>query len=180
VIARLPAGVPPVLLDLDFTERGGLMVTSPKPGSATGQAFAEDVLADCVLDAELGLQDAQDEDRYGLFFRQTAEERYVACTVNGAGRLALGLVDGGPPLVIADARLNGEVRFQSGVGVTNRFSVVMCGTMAAVMVNGVAVLGALLDARYVAGRVGALLVHTSSAPNARLVVRWAQARALIP
>jgi hypothetical protein len=62
----------------------------------------------------------------------------------------------------------------------NRISVVMCGPVAAVMVNGVAILGALLDSRYVAGRAGALLVHTSPAPNARLVVRWAQARALLP
>ncbi len=155
------------------------MVTSPGPGSATGQPFNEMQLRDVILDAELGLVDGEDEDRYGLFFRQTGEERYVACTINGSGQLALGIVDGGPPLVIADARLNGEMRFQMGVGATNRLTIVACGPVAAVMVNGIAVTGALLDSRYLTGRTGALLVHTSSKPQARLAVSWAQARAII-
>jgi hypothetical protein len=136
-------------------------------------------LRDVILDAELGLIEGEDEDRYGLFFRQTGEERYVACTINGAGHLALGIVDGGPPLVVADARLDGEVRFQTGVGPTNRITIVACGPVAAIMVNGIAVTGALLDPRYLTGRAGALLVHTSSKPRVRLAVRWAQARAII-
>jgi hypothetical protein len=155
------------------------MVTSPGPGSATGQPFNEMQLRDVILDAELGLVDGEDEDRCGIFFRQTAEERYVACTINATGHLALGVVDGGPPLVIADARLRGDVRFQTGVGVTNRLTIVACGPVAAVMVNGIAITGALLDSRYLSGRTGALLVHTSSKPQARLAVRWAQARAII-
>jgi hypothetical protein len=176
MIARpRPGAAPAVLFDLGDE----LVVTSPGPGSATGQPFNETQLRDVILDAELGLIDGEDEDRYGLFFRQTGEERYVACTVNGAGHLALGIVDGGPPLVVADARLNGEVRFQTGVGPTNRITIVACGPVAAVMVNGVAVTGALLDPRYLTGRAGALLVHTSSKPRVRLAVRWAQARAII-
>ena len=175
MIARLRPAAPPVLFELGDE----LVVTSPGPGSATGQPFNEMQLRDVILDAELGLVDGEDEDRYGLFFRQTGEERYVACTINGAGQLALGIVDGGPPLVVADARLNGEVQFQMGVGVTNRLTIVACGPVAAVMVNGVAVTGALLDSRYVTGRAGALLVHTSSKPQARLAVRWAQARAIV-
>ena len=170
---------PPVLFDLDFSNGKDFVVASPGPGSATGQAFAEEDVRDVILDAELGLVEGEEEDRYGLFFRQSAEERYVACTINGAGHLSVGVVDGGPPLVIVDARLDGDVRFQQGVGATNRVTIVTCGPVAAVMVNRVAVAGAMLDARYVTGRAGALLVHTSSRPTARLAVRWAQARAII-
>lgn len=175
IVRPRPGSAPPLLFDLGDE----LVVTSPGPGSATGQPFNEMELRDVILDAELGLVDGEQEDRCGLFFRQTGEERYVACTINGAGELALGLVDGGPPLVIAEARLDGETRFQSGVGRTNRLTIVACGPVAAVMVNGMAVTGALLDRRYLTGRAGALLVHTSPKPQARLAVRWAQARAII-
>jgi hypothetical protein len=133
-----PEQTPPVLFDT--TDE--LVVQSPHPGSATGQPFAVQGLRDCTLDAELGLLAGADEDRYGLFFRQAGPERYVACTISAAGHLSVGLVDGGPPLLIAE--------------------------------------GLVLDPRYVAGGTGALLIHTSPGADARLVVRWAQARAILP
>lgn len=180
MIARPPAShATAVLLDVDFADGDGLLITSPGPGSATGQPFGERTIADATLDAEIGLLEGEPEDRYGLFFRQTAPERYMACTISAAGHLSLGVVDAGPPLVVAERQLDGEVHFRGGLGVTNRLTIVACGPVAAVMVNGVAIAGAMLDARYVAGRVGALLVHTSASPRARLSVRWAQARAII-
>jgi hypothetical protein len=171
-----PEQTPPVLFDT--TDE--LVVASPHPGSATGQPFAVQGLRDCILDAELGLQAGADEDRCGLFFRQTGPERYVACTISGAGHLSVGLVDGGPPLIISEGPLGDDVPFARGVGATNRLTIVACGPVAAFIVNGVAVTGVMLDPRYVAGGSGALLIHTSPGADARLVVRWAQARAILP
>lgn len=170
---------PAALLDLDYSDGEGMVVTSPGPGSATGQAFSERSIADATLDAEVGLLEGEAEDRFGLFFRQTAPERYLACTLSAAGHLSLGAVDGGPPLIIAERQLDPLIHFQGSLGNTTRITIVACGPVAAVIVNEVTVLGAVLDSRYVAGRVGALLVHTSSSPRARLAVRWAQARAFI-
>jgi hypothetical protein len=180
VTRRPPADqAPPVLFDRDFRDGDGLVVASPGPGSATGQPFDERSLRDCTLDAELGLLEGEDEDRYGLFFRQSAPERYAACTVSAAGHLSAGLVDGGPPLVVAGGPLPPDVPFERGVGATNRLTVVAIGPVAAIVVNGVAVTGVALDPRYVAGPAGALLVHTSRHPQARAGVRWAQARAIL-
>ena len=169
-----------ILVDLDFTQDEPLYVDSPRTGSATVQLFTTDDLRDFTLDAELGLIEGGAADRYGLTFRQSAEERYAACTINASGNLAIGIVDNGPALVIAEAVLDDRVQFRQGLGAMNRVSVVVCGPVAACLVNGVAVIGALLDARYVSGRVGALLVHTSTSESARVGVNWAQARALLP
>jgi hypothetical protein len=179
-IRRPPAEQsPPVLLDLDYTAGEGLVVTSPQPGSATGQAFDARSLRDCTIDAELGLLGGADEDRYGLFFRQGAADRYVACTVSAAGHLAVGLVDGGPPLIVTSGPLSADIPFERGIGVTNRLTVVACGPVAAIVLNGMAVAGVALDPRYVAGPAGALLIHTGPQQDARLTVRWAQARAIL-
>ena len=175
-IRRPPADLaPPVLFD----SAQELIVRSPGPGSATGQPFDVQALRDCTIDAEIGLLAGADEDRAGLFFRQAAAERYVACTVSAAGDLSVGLVDGGPPLLISGGPLPDDVPFARGIGVTNRLTIVACGPVAAVVVNGVAVTGVALDRRYVAGGAGALLIHTSPGADARLVVRWAQARAIL-
>jgi hypothetical protein len=172
---------PPVLLDADWTsEPEGLVLVSPQPGNVTGQPFAERAFRDATIDAELGLLEGGEEDRYGLFFRQTGAEHYAACTINGRGELAVGLVDGGPPLVIASGPLPPEVPFSRGVGQTNRFTIVSCGPVAAVIVNGAVVTGVSIPQTYGHGPAGALLVHTSSSPRARAGVRWAQARALLP
>jgi hypothetical protein len=172
---------PPILLDVDYTNQAeGLVVLSSKPGNVAGQPFSERGFRDAVVDVELGLLEGAEEDRYGVFFRQTGAEHYAACTVNGRGDLAFGLVDGGPPLVIASGPLPPEVTFYRAVGQTNRLSIVSCGPVAAVIVNGAVVTGVMIPQTYGHGPAGALLVHTSSSPQARLGVRWAQARALLP
>jgi len=131
MIARPPAShATAVLLDVDFADGDGLLITSPGPGSATGQPFGERTIADATLDAEIGLLEGEPEDRYGLFFRQTAPERYMACTISAAGHLSLGVVDAGPPLVVAERQLDGEVHFRGGLGVTNRLTIVACGPVA--------------------------------------------------
>jgi hypothetical protein len=168
-----------VLFDLDFSQQDPLFVDSPGSGSATVQLFTTDDLRDFVLDCELGLHDGAAPDRYGLTFRQSAEERYAACTIDPNGSMALGLVDRGPALVIAEASLDASTGFRRGIGAVNRLSVVACGPAVGCMVNGVTVLGAVLDARYASGRAGALLVHTSHSDTARVAVRWAQARAIL-
>ena len=179
MIARPPIDrAPRVLLDLDFSQGEPLVVGSAGQGSATGQAFSANDLRDFTLDAEVGLVEGGEQDRYGLFFRQTGDEHYAACTINPGGKLAVGLVDGGPPLVVAEATLDDTTQFRSGIGAVNRVSVVVCGPTAACLVNGVAVVGVILDSRYTTGRVGALVVHTSPASAARVVVNWAQARAI--
>lgn len=175
---RPPADqAPRVLLDLDFGE-DQLVVSTEQSGTATTQAFSADDFRDFTLQAEIGLVEGAARDRYGLFFRQSGEERYAACTINGLGHLSVGLVDNGPALVVAEANLDELPAFQRGVGATNRLSVVVCGPMAACLVNGVAVAGVVLDSRYTTGRLGALVVHTSEAPRARASVNWAQARAI--
>jgi hypothetical protein len=166
---------PPVLLD----SGDALVVDSPGPGRVNGAPFAIQSLKDFVLDAELGLTAGADEDRCGLYIRQGGAERYVGVTLNGRGDLSVGLVDGGPPLVVAGAPLPDDVPFNRGVGATNRLTIVACGPMAAVIVNGVAVTAAALDLRYVAGGTGAMVVQTSPGEPARAVVRWVQARALL-
>ncbi len=173
---------PAILLDLDFTGAGvnPLVVESPEPGTVAGQPFGTEGFRDCTIDAELGLLEGADEDRYGLFFRQGASEHYAACTVSAAGQLAFGLVNGGPPLVIAAAPLGPEVSFARGVGVTNRLTIVSCGPVVAVIVNGAVVTGVTVPEEYGSGPAGALLAHTSSSPRARVGVLWAQCRALLP
>jgi hypothetical protein len=173
---------PAVLLDRDFTGdgTGALFVDSPEPGTVAGQPFGTEGFRDGTLDAELGLLEGADEDRYGLFLRQGAAEHYVACTVSAAGELAFGLVNGGPPLVIASGPLGPEVPFARGVGVTNRLTIVSCGPVAAVIVNGAVVVGVAIPEEYGSGPAGALLAHTSASPRARVGVRWAQVRALLP
>lgn len=170
---------PRVLLDLDFSQ-DELSVNSDQSATATTQAFSSDDFRDFTLEAELGLLEGAERDRYGLYFRQSAEERYAACTINGLGHLSIGLVDNGPALVVAEGTLDQVPGFQRGVGAINRLGVVVCGQVAACVVNGVAVAGVVLDARYTTGKIGALVVHTSEAPRARVAVRWAQARALFP
>jgi hypothetical protein len=169
----------PVLLDLDFTG-DPLVVEASEPGSVTGQAFGEKGFRDCTIDAEIGLVEGGDEDRYGIFFRQGGSEQYVACTVSAAGHLSFGLVDGGPPLVVAGGPLGGEVPFKRGIGATNRISIVSCGPVASVLVNGFVVTGVAVPAHYGSGPAGVLLVHTSSVGRARAQVLWAQARGLLP
>jgi hypothetical protein len=172
---------PPLLVDVDYTgQPDGLAVVSTQPGNVTGQPFADKAFRDAILDAELGLLEGADEDHYGIFFRQTASERYVACMLTPGGQLQFGLVNGGPPLVIAGGPLPSEVPFNHGVGATNRVSIVSCGPMAAVILNGAVLVGVSIPQEYGHGACGALLAHTSSTPEARVGVRWAQARALLP
>jgi hypothetical protein len=181
VSARPPTDRPTrVLLDLDYSRSTPLIIDSPGQGTATVQLFSEDDLRDCTLDTEVGLLAGADQDRYGLTFRQSAEERYAACTITPTGHLAIGLVDHGPALVVAEASLTDLPGFQPGIGARNRVSVVVCGPTATCLVNGVAVAAAMLDARYASGRVGAVLVHTSPAADVRAGVTWAQARAILP
>lgn len=174
-----PDVAPAVLVDLDLTTADPFVVESPGRGSATGRRFDDRSLRDCTLDVELGLMTGGEGDRYGVFFRQGAAERYVACTFTVEGEMAVGLVDHGPPLVLAGGPLPAEVPFSRGLGATNRLTVVACGPVAALIVNGVAVTGVMLDPRYVAGPAGALVVHTSPADEASAVVRWVQARAIL-
>ena len=174
---------PPILLDLDFTQEAngeGLLLVSASPGSVTGQPFGTEAFRDAVIDVELGLLEGEDEDRYGVFFRQTAAERYAAATLTPAGELAVGLVDGGPPLVVGGGPLPSEVPFARGAGGANRLTIVSCGPVAAVIVNGSVVSGVAIPAIYGHGAVGAILIHSSSSPTARAGVRWAQARGLLP
>jgi hypothetical protein len=181
VSRRPPPGLsPPVLADLEFGSSDGFTVVSPGRGAATGRRLDDHSFRDCTIDVELGLAEGGEGDRYGVFFRQGAAERYVACTTTVEGDLAVGLVDHGPPLVVAEGPLPAEVPFDRGVGATNRLTIVCCGPAVAVVVNGVAVTGVMLDPRFVAGPAGALLVHTSDAPEASVVVRWAQVRAILP
>lgn len=176
-----PDGAPPVLIDLDYTgDAEPLVLVSGQPGSLTGQPFGERGFRDCTIDAELGLLEGGEEDRVGIFFRQLASEKYVACTVSAAGHLSFGLVDGGPPLVVAGGPLPPDVPFERGVGATNRLTIVSCGPVAAVLVNGAVAIGVTVPEEYGAGPAGAMLVHTSSVPQARAGVRWAQVRALLP
>jgi hypothetical protein len=171
---------PPVLLDLDFTgDAEPLVLVSSQPGSLTGQPFGERGFRDCTIDVELGLLEGGDEDRVGIFFRQLASEKYAACTVSADGHLSVGLVDGGPPLVIAGGPLLPEIPFERGPGGSNRLTIVSCGPVAAVLVNGAVVAGVAIPEEYGSGPAGALLVHTSSSPRARAAVRWAQVRALL-
>jgi hypothetical protein len=172
---------PPLLVDVDYTAQpDGLAVVASQPGDVTGQPFSEAAFRDAILDAEVGLFEGTDEDHYGLFFRQTASSRYAACMITPGGQLQFGLVNGGPPLVIAGGPLPSEIPFNRGLGATNRISIVSCGPMAAVILNGAVAVGVSIPQEYGHGACGALLAHTSGTPQARVGVRWAQARALLP
>jgi hypothetical protein len=177
----VPAAPPveggPVLLERRFEDEP-LRVRDDGSGRVTGQPMDEGRYGDLLLDAVLALESGDDHDGYGLFVRQSSEERYAAFVVSPAGAASLLIVDG-EPLRLAEGNIPEGIPFHRGVGARNRISLLACGPCIVPLVNGVSLTGAMLDARYTGGAIGALLVPGGPGRERAAAVNWVQARAIL-
>ena len=176
--ARPPAGAPPVLLE-QVHAPARLRVETGPAGGVAGLPFAPPSFRDVVLDTVLMLEAGEEDDGYGVFLRQGAEQRYVAVVLTPAGNASVMLLDGGDPLRVAEGPLPADLPFARGVGAANRLTVLACGPAIVPIVNGTALTGVIVDRRYPAGQAGALLVPSGPGHACALGVDWVQVRAVL-
>lgn len=173
---RPPAGPPAVLLEQDFGQER-LWVRGDAEGRVSGQAFADARFGDLIVDAVVSLEQGGDHDGYGIFVRQANADRYAAFIVSPLGAASVMILDEAP-LQIAGGQIPEDVPFSRGLGERNRLSVLACGPCLVAFVNGVALTGAVLDARFTEGFAGALLVPGGPGGGDRAAaVDWVQIRA---
>jgi hypothetical protein len=178
---RPPTGFPPVLWSSPPGADGTWAeLRSTGPGSLVGRPFAPLEFRDVILDTVIELRAGDGDTGYGLFLRQVAERSYLAFTVTPDGRSAVFVVDDGHPQALAEGVLPPDAPFSRGTRAANRLTVVAAGPSLTCIVNGFVLVGVIVDPRFKAGVAGALLVHAGTASEAALVVRWAEARAILP
>jgi hypothetical protein len=158
---------------------GRLLVTAAAPGTLGGYPLAPTSFRDVILDAVVALEAGDSSDAYGLFLRQVAERSYLAFTVTPDARSSVFVVEDGVARPLAEGPLPEDAPFARGLGAENRLTVIAAGPALTCLVNGFVLTGVIVEPRFKAGLVGALLVHLGPAPVARLAVRWAQVRALL-
>jgi len=166
----------------DSASGGGdaIAVTSSGPGTIGARAFAPAAFRDVVLDAVLALEAGGPDTGYGLFFRQAEARSYLAFTVTPDGRSGVVAVEDGRPRALAEGVLPADCPFARGTGAPNRLTVVAAGPSVTCIVNGFVVVGVVIEPRFKEGVAGMLVVHAGTAPGARVALRWAQVRALLP
>jgi hypothetical protein len=190
--SRPPDGQPPIVAtrvfadepDATLTERariaGGRLVVEADPvHPVSGQALLPDRFRDIILDVSLALETGSDEDRYGVYLRQTSEHRYVVFGITPTGRVLIALVDAQESMPLVDADLAPDMPFAHGVGAENRITVVSIGPSLTFMLNGAAVTGITVDPRYQDGVVGAFVQRAGTNLQASIGVRWVQVRAVL-
>lgn len=178
---RPPTGVPPVLWSSSPGADGTWAeLRSTGPGSLVGRPFAPLAFRDVILDAVVELRSGDGDTGYGVFLRQVADRSYLAFTLTPDGRSAVFVVDDGNPRPLAEGVLPADAPFARGLGAANRLTVVAAGPCLTCIVNGFVLVGVIVNPRFKAGVAGALVVHAGPSPEAALVVRWAEARAVLP
>jgi hypothetical protein len=187
-----PSGTPPVLLTVDYAhdrplsadpyasvEGGRLHVRAPGPRTFRGVAVAPQTFRDVLLDVELGVVSGAQDDLFGLFLRQSGEQRLVFWALSSTGRCVIGLADGSfTPLV--DGPLAAGMAFDASAGGRNRLQVVAIGPSLTFVLNGMVVTGITVDPRFGAGYCGFYVQRGGGAEEAVLGVDWAQLRAILP
>src|SRR5215217_403819 len=113
-----PQAGPPLLLERDFTEEP-LTLRMDAAGRTTGQPIDERRYGDFVLDAVMSLQEGDEHDGYGLFVRQSTENRYAAFVVSMAGAASVMILDEAP-LQLAGGQIPASMTFHRGLGARNR------------------------------------------------------------
>jgi hypothetical protein len=174
---RPPADPPPVLLEHDFGEER-LWVRSDAEGRVGGQPFADARYGDLVADAVLSLEQGGDHDGYGLFVRQSSDNRYASFIVSPLGVASILLLDDAP-LQVAGGNIPPNVPFNRGLGARNRLTLFALGPWLLACVNGVALTGAMVDERFREGFAGALLVPGGPGTDRAVAVDWVQLRATL-
>jgi len=168
-----------VVADRARVESGRLVIVADGMNPVTGQALFLDRYRDVVLDVALGLEEGGDQARYGVYLRQTGEQRYVVFGISPVGRVLIALVDAVDSFPLVDADLAPDMPFARGVGALNRITVVSIGPSLTMILNGAAVTGVTVDRRFQEGVVGAFAQHAGPAPRTAVGVHWAQVRAVL-
>src|SRR5204863_5440549 len=83
---------PPVLAERDVGEEP-LRLQGDNAGRVSGQPFSNERYADLVADATLSLERGGDHDGYGLFVRQSSDDRYAAFVVSPLGAASILILD---------------------------------------------------------------------------------------
>jgi len=175
-----PASPPPILWTSAPADAGPVTVSSSGPGSLGARAFAPAAFRDVVVDAVLELEAGGPDTGYGLYFRQVEQRLYLAFTVTPDGRSAVFVVEDGRPRALAEGVLPADAPFARGMGAANRLTVIAAGPSITCLVNDFVVVGVIVDPRFKAGVAGMLVVHAGTTTEARLALRWAQVRAILP
>ncbi len=168
-----------VVSDRARVESGRLVIDADSFHPVTGQALFPDRYRDVVLDVALALEEGGDQARYGVYLRQTGEQRYAVFGISPVGRILIALVDAVDSMPIVDADLAPDMPFARGVGAKNRITVVSIGPSLTMILNGAAVTGITVDRRYQEGVVGAFAQHSGPGTRTAVGVHWAQVRAVL-
>ena len=164
-----------MLFEHDFGEER-LWVRGDAEGRVTGQPFADERYGDLVADAVLALEQGGDHDGYGLFVRQSGDDRYASFIVSPLGAASILLLDDAP-LQVAGGQIPESVPFNRGLGARNRLTLLAVGPWLLACVNGVALTAAMVDERFREGFAGALLVPGGPGAERAAAVSWVQLRA---
>lgn len=157
-------------------EDGRLVVRAETPQMPVGQPFDPRPLRDVVVDASVELLAGAAGTTYGMYLRQSSEQRYVLWTVTGERRFRVGLLDGAyQPL--HDGVIAEEIALHTDA--PNRLTAVLFGPSLTFVLNGSIVTGAMVDARYAEGPAGAWL-QPGDDSGAALALDWVQVRAVLP
>jgi len=189
---RPPEGSPAVLLVVNpagdpdgerspvaSVASGRLVVRAAAQASTTGFPFAPVSFRDVVIDAVVGLDAGAAGDSCGLYFRQVAEQSYLAFVMTPEGRGAIMAVEGGTVRSLAEGALPPDAPFARGIGAVNRLTVIAAGPCVTCLVNGFVLAGVIVEPRYKSGVAGAVLLHGASGSDARMSLRWAQVRSIL-
>jgi hypothetical protein len=189
---RPPEGSPALLLVVDPSgepdeERspvasvagGRLVLRAGAPAATTGVPFAPVSFRDVVIDAVVALERGGPGDACGLYFRQAAEQAYLAFVVTPEGRGAIMAVEDGAVRSLAEGALPPDAPFAPGIGAVNRLTVITAGPCVTCVVNGFVLAGVIVEPRFKSGIAGAVLLHGGTDPDARMSLRWAQVRSIL-
>ncbi|MBW3665443.1 MAG: hypothetical protein KY469_20300 [Actinobacteria bacterium] len=181
-----PSQPPPVLFTRTFDdpdqqlgpasiEDGRLVVRAQEPALPVGQPFDPRSLRDVVIEASMQLLEGAPGTTFGMYFRQSSEQRYVLWTVTGERRFRVGLLDGAYQPV-HDGMLADDIPLHADA--PNRLTAVTFGPSLTFVCNGRIVTGAMVDARYAEGPAGAWL-QPGDDTGAALALDWVQVRAVL-
>ena len=157
-------------------EDGRLVVRAQEPALPVGQPFDPRPLRDVVIDASMELLEGAPGTTFGMYFRQSSEQRYVLWTVTRERRFRVGLLDGAYQPV-HDGMLADDIPLHTDA--PNRLTVVMLGPSVTFILNDKIVTGAMVDARFAEGPAGAWL-QPGDDTGAALALDWVQVRAVLP
>lgn len=187
-----PTEAPPVLLTLDYgsdqpqsedpyarVENGRLLVRTPGPHTFRGVAAARQTFRDVIFDVQLGVASGSPDDLFGIFLRQSGDQRLVFWALSPTRRCVIGLADAAFTPVV-DAMLAPELKLDTAAGGRNRLQVVGIGPSLTFVLNGMVVTGITVDPRYKEGYLGYYVQRGEGAAEAELAVDWVQVRAVLP